>query len=233
MDNLENIGEPEKDTQTTSSEPEEVQKEEKLEDEKISKKEEQLNNLNKAIQEAEAHLRKKRAKPQPKQEEEEESIQIDDSDPSSRAWNKRISESLAPVQSEIEQAKSERRVFALRQFLQDKPTLAKNAEKISRLMDTYEKIKSSSELTSEGILTDIARAYYADNHQDILATEDSREIERAKAESIASDIGVSKGSTTYTPQREAFVPLSDEDKAILAKWNFPEEEFKALKKKYT
>lgn len=235
MEDLEKVvGEPEKETQTPPLEPpkeetqKEVQVEIKPEDEDILKKAEQLDNLNKAIQEAETQLREKRKKPKI---EEDELPKIDMEDPSSKAWDKHIKSEVAPIQLEMEQAKSERRVFALRQFLQDRPSLAANTNKIKKLMDTYEKIKSSSELTTEGILTDIGRAYYADNHQEIFATEDNREFERAKAESIASDIGVSKGATSYTPQREAVIPLSEEDKAILQKWNMTPAEWQTLKKK--
>jgi len=162
----------------------------------------------------------------------EELPKIDDDDPSSKAWTNRINDTVAPVRSEIEQAKSERRQFALKQFLTDRPTLATSPEKIRNLMDTYEKIKSSSELTSEGILLDIERAYYADNHREILATDESREVEKAKAEAAGSAIGISGTSTGYASQREADVPLTEEDKEILAKWHFPVEEYKALKKKY-
>lgn len=232
MDNLNDIfGEQE--TETPKPSLEETQEKEKPKDEEILKKQTQLDNLQKAIQEAEAQLRKKRQKPKPQQEEEEELPRIDDDDPSAKAWNKRINEKVAPMQSEIEQAKAERRQFALKSFLQNKPAIVTNADKMKQLMDTYEKIKVSSELTTEGILMDIERAYAADNYQEILATQDNREFEQAELNQAASDIGVSRGATGYASRRESSkIPLSDDDKAILAKWNMTPEQWVELKKKH-
>ena len=232
-DDLESIfGKPD----TTSEKPLEVSPEkpqsEKVEDKELEKKAQQLDNLNKAIQEAEAQLRKKRQKPV-KEDDEEELPKIDDNDPSSKAWNKRINDRVAPALSELEQAKSERRQFALRSFLQNRPSIAANSEKIKKMMDTYERIKTSSELTSEGILMDIERAYAADNYQEILATQDSEEIDEARAQSAASSIGVSRGaSTAYaTRQPKPKYNLSDDDKLQLAKWGMTPEEWVAQKEK--
>ena len=100
-------------------------------------------------------------------------------------------------------------------------------------MDTYERIKTSSELTSEGILMDIERAYAADNYQEILATQDSEEIDEARARSAAFSIGVSRGaSTAYaTRQPKPKYNLSDDDKLQLAKWGMTEAEWIAQKEK--
>jgi len=227
------FGAEEKETPKPSSDTTKVEGQvEKPEEKELEKKTQQLDNLNKAIQEAEAQLRKKRQKPV-KEDDEEELPKIDDNDPSSKAWNKRINDRVAPALSELEQAKSERRQFALRQFLQNRPSIAANSEKIKKMMDTYERIKTSSELTSEGILMDIERAYAADNYQEILATQDSEEIDEARAQSAASSIGVSRGaSTAYaTRQPKPKYNLSDDDKLQLAKWGMTEAEWIAQKEK--
>jgi len=234
-DDLESIfGKPEADTQKKPLEatPVEPQSEKTAEDKELEKKAQQLENLNKAIQEAESQLRKKRQKPA-KEDDEEELPKIDDNDPSSKAWNKRINDRVAPALSELEQAKSERRQFALREFMQGIPSLSTNPDKVKQLMDTYEKIKTCTELSTEGIIIDLRRAYAADHHQEILATQELDDIDEAKAQSAASSIGVSRGATTAyaTRQQKPKYNLSDDDKLQLAKWGMSAEEWVAMKEK--
>jgi hypothetical protein len=220
------FGAEEKETPKPSSDTTKVEGQvEKPEDKEVQKKAQQLENLNKAIQEAESQLRKKRQKPA-KEDDEEELPKIDDNDPSSKAWNKRINDRVAPALNELEQAKTERRTFALREFLQGVPRLAADSTAVKQLMDTYEKIKTTSELTAEGIITDLRRAYAADHHQEILATQELEDIDEAKAQSAASSIGVSRGATTAyaTRQPKPKKKLSEDDEEVLRKWGVTPEE---------
>ena len=194
--------------------PEEIKAEEAL------KKEEQLANLNKAIAEANQRLAdtRKAAKSAKEKPTEEELPKIDFTDPSSKAWDKHIRENVNPVQEELDNEKKEIRSFALQEFLSDKPLLAKNPDQLKKLMDTYEKIRTCSERTREGIILDLKRAYAAENAEELFSASQSERIDEARGNAIFSDIAVSRGSTSI-PKEKAKVPhLDKSDEAILAKW---------------
>jgi hypothetical protein len=214
--------------------PKEPTQEQKNKDEEALKKEEQLQNLNKAIEIANEELRtvRKNIKQVKTAPTEEELPKIDMDDPSSKAWDKHINDKVSPVQQELEQEKLEVRSFALRQFLADKPLLAKDSEKVKQLISTYEALSKGriSERTSEGVLTYLDKAYAAENHDELLASAGQKRVDKAKADSAFSDIAISKGSTGYPEQHEATTPLSESDKAILAKWGMGEEEYQKLVK---
>ncbi len=206
------------------------------EDQEIKAKEERKANLDKAIAEAQETLRGvrkdiKKVKTQPV-EEEEELPKINLEDPSAKAWDRRIRENSAPMQAEIEKAKEERRTFALRQFLTDKPALSKNPDKIKSLMGMYERIHSASELTTEGILLDLGRAYAADNSEELINRARSSRVEDVRNDEIFSDIAISRGATGYPSQKDDNPKISEDDKAQLAKWGMSPAEWVALKKKY-
>jgi hypothetical protein len=206
------------------------------EDPQVKAKEEQLANLNKAIAEEQERLRKvrkDRKAVKPVDPEEEELPQINFEDPSAKAWDKRIREATAPANQELERAKEERRLFALRQFLNDKPSLSKSPEKLKAMMETYDRLKTSTELTSEGILMDLEKAYAAEHSEELISAARNARIDGARQDAIMSDIGVSRGSSTYSNEKEVQpIRLNDEEKAILARWGMTPAEWQEAKKKY-
>ncbi len=206
------------------------------EDPAVKAKQEQLANLDKAIKEEQVRLqkvRKDRKSAKPVDPDEEELPQINLEDPSAKAWDKRIREAAAPANRELEQAKEERRLFALRQFLADKPALSKSPEKLRAMMETYDKLKTSSELTSEGITMDLEKAYAAEHADELVRAVRSGRLDNARNDALMSDIGVSRGSSTYSNDKEERpVQLNEEERQILAKWGMTPAEYQELKKKY-
>lgn len=208
------------------------------EDPQVKAKREQLVNLDKAIKEEQERLRKARtARKQSKtveEIEEDELPKINLEDPSAKAWDKRIREAAAPAQQELEKAKDERRLFALRQFLQDKPSLARNPEKLKAMMTTYDRLKTSSELTNEGITMDLEKAYAAEHSEELISAARNGRVEGARNDALFSDIGVSRGSSTYSDSRTEDKPIvmTDDERAVLAKWGITPAEWAAEKKKY-
>jgi chromosome segregation ATPase len=188
----------------------------------VKAKGEQLANLEKAIKEAQDNLRKtrKEAKDVKKVplDEEEELPTINKEDPSAKAWMKEIRNNSAPLQAELEQAKSERRTFALRQFLGEHPALAKDQEKLKSLMGTYEKLRTASELTTEGILTDLDRAYAAEHSEELISAARQSRIDNARNDEAFSDIAVSRGSTAYTTPKENKPRLTEDEQDIIKGW---------------
>lgn len=186
------------------------------------KKEEVKANLDKAIAEAQETLRQTRAeikRAKTAEEIEEDNLpEIDMSDPSAKAWDKRIRESNAPISSQLEKQKKEVRDFALRRFLTDKPSLAKNPEKLKELISTYDRIKVATEQTQEGVLMDLDRAYGATFHEELRSAARTARLNQATEDMIASDIAVDKGSTnepnTPPPKRR----LSAEEQKIVETW---------------
>ena len=229
MDDLEKlIAEDEKETPTPPSEPEKVQKveETKKEDEEVLKKQEQLANLIKAVSEANAELKsirdeKRKLKLTPEQLEEEDIPKIDMEDPSARAWNRHIEQKVSPVQKELEKEKEEIRSFALQEFMADKPSLAKSPDKVKELVAIYEKIRTASERTKEGVLLDLKKAYAAVFHEEFLQAARQGRVDKAKADSIFSDIAVSKGATAYQNKTtlKPSEPKTEEEQEIVNKWD--------------
>ncbi len=223
------LGETAEETAPTSEEgePQEAKNEE------MAKKEEQLKNLNAAITEAQSQLkgiRKERAAS--KEEGEEELPKIDFNDPSAKAWDKHVSERVNPMQVELDKEKEEIRTFALRKFISEHPSLSKNQEKLREVVSTYERIRTASERTQEGVLNDLDKAYAAVHHEELMSAARRVRVDEAEANSIASDIAVSRGATSYQVPREAAPKLSADDRAILAKWGMTPEEWGQAKKKY-
>lgn len=237
MDDLEKIlAEEEKETPQAPSE-EKPQPEEKP-DPEVLKKEEIKANLDKAIAEAQEEvkrIRKEKAmlKTSTPQEIEEDLPKIDMDDPSAKAWNKHIQQQVSPVKGELEQEKVEIRQFALKEFLADKPSLASKPEKVKEMMGMYERIKSSSERTREGVLLDLDRAYAAAFHTELLDAARGRRMDQAKADALFSDIAVSKGATSYTSKDDVSnEKLTEEDRRILARWGMSAQEWQDQRKKY-
>ena len=204
------------------------------EDQEKVKKAEQLSNLNKAISEAQGELKKvrKAKKEAGVAPEEEELPKINMEDPSAKAWDRHIRENVAPLNQELEKEKEEVRSFALREFLADKPNLAKDPEKLKAVISTYDRIKTASERTREGVLLDLDKAYAAEHYQEILGDARQKRMDAARNDAAFSDIGVSRGSTAYSNPSEVNPSLSEDDRAVLAKWGMTPADWITYKKKY-
>ncbi len=206
------------------------------EDPAVKAKTEQLANLDKAIKEEQDRLRKVRKDRKQAtvvDPEEEELPKINLEDPSAKAWDRRIQQAAAPANQELERAKEERRLFALRQFLADKPSLSKDPQKLKAMMETYDKLKTSTELTSEGILMDLDKAYAAEHADELIGAARSSRIDGARNDAVFSDIGVSRGSSSYSSNKEEKpVQLNEEERQILARWGMTPAEWQETKKKY-
>lgn len=236
MDDLEKLlsgvdAEPEKPS-AESPKKDEASKPAEPTEEELNKAE-QLDNLNRAIAEAQGQLtdlrnEKKKAKADP----EDDIPKINDDDPSSKAWNKRIGESVDPMKAEMEKEKREVRTFALRKFLEDKPRLAKSPEKLRELMGTYEQIRTATERNQEGVLLDLAKAYAATFHEELLTAARQARIEKAESDSMISDIAVSTSASSYQQSQDKDQPLSEEDRAWLSKWGMSPAEWQEAKRKY-
>ncbi len=204
------------------------------EDPEVVKKREQLANLNAAIATEQDRLKtirkaQKDAKAGVVVNPEDEIPKINDEDPSAKAWTNRIKEAVAPAQADLERAKEERRLFTLRTFLADKPHLAKNPEKIKAMMETYDRLKTSTELTNEGIMFDLEKAYAAEHADELISAARGTRVEDARNNAILSDIGVTRGSTAYSsnekPKPRAY---TEDEKAQLAKWGMTPAEHAAM-----
>lgn len=238
MEELDNIlkGDPE------AAKPEEAQKkalEEKSEEDKkleeeVLKKQEQKANLDIAIAKANEELKTLREAKKKAKTEEDEIPKIDFDDPSSKAWDRHIKESFTPVQAELDKEKEEIRNFALKEFLADKPNLAKNPEKLKEMIGVYERIKTASERTKEGVLNDLNRAFAAVYSDELITSARESRVKKAQGEALFADAGVSRGSTAYFKEREAdpSQDLSDDDRVVLAKWGMTPSEWGEAKKKY-
>lgn len=177
--------------------------------------------------------KKQQPKPAPVPEAEEEKV-IDETDPDAKAWIKKIQTTVSPVAEELEKEKAEIRSFSISKFLEDKPSLAKNPEKLKELMQFYERSHTASERTVEGVLVDLDRAYAAVYHKELLDAARQGRVDNARKDAIFSDIAVSRGSTGYSAPQETARVYTDDEKAILARWEqsaaFPKIEEKTSKK---
>lgn len=177
--------------------------------------------------------KKEKPKPAPAPEAEEEVV-IDESDPSAKAWIKKIQTSVSPVAEELEKEKAEIRSFAISKFLESKPSLARNPEKLKELMQVYERSHTASERTVEGVLMDLEKSYAYTHSSELLEAARQTRVEDARRNAIFSDIAVSRGSTGYAAPQEAQKVYSEEEKAILARWEqsaaFPKIEDKKTSK---
>lgn len=205
---------------------------EELKAEETKKAEEHLANIKKAIAEANEDLKKKRAAAKGDGKTAEDDLpKIDDEDPSTKAWDKRFGDRVDPLKRELDQEKEEIRTFALSKFLTDKPNLAKNPEALKKVMETYEKIRTSSERTQEGVLLDLGRAYAAEFHSDILKRAAEGRLEEAQGDAIFSDPAVSRGDNSFRREREDVPHLTKDDELILAKWGLTPSEWVEMDKK--
>lgn len=201
-------------------------------EEAVKKEEEKLANIKKATAEATEQLRKARADKKAaegKPVTEEELPEIDFNDPSAKAWDKHFNGKVNPLQDELAKEKEEIRTYALQEFLADKPNLAKDSDKLKKVIATYDRIKTASERTKEGVLIDLKKAYAAEYADEILEGRRNQEIDEARGEAIFSDIGVSRGATSIPQEKEKAPHLSTDDQAILAKWGLSPSEWVKMK----
>lgn len=209
--------------------------EQKKEEDEVAKKKEHLANIQKAIEEGNLELKKIRdAKKKGKtvEESEEEDIpEIDFTEKGAKAWGKHISSEVDPLRDELAKEKEEIRNYAIKEFLQDKPDLAKDPEKIKRVIATYEKIRTATERTVPGVMTDLSRAYYAEFADEVLERNQNERVDRARGEVIFSDIAVSRGASSFREEKKARPHLSRDDEAILARWGMTPEEWVKMKEK--
>lgn len=204
---------------------------EQIKAEDAKKAEDHLANINKAIAEANNILKQKRAAIKGDTTVEEKILpKIDLEDPNSAAWEKHFNGKVDPLKGEMEKEKEEVRTFALRRFLKDKPNLAKNPDGVKRVMETYEKIKTASERTEQGVLLDLDRAYAAEFHAEILEGGRQERMEEVAGDVIFSDPAISRGSTSIRTERDKAPRLSKDDEAILAKWGMTPEQWVKDKK---
>lgn len=205
------------------------------EEEKAKAAQEHLNNIQKAIEEGNKELRKIRdakKKGITTDELDEEDIpQIDFKDKSAKAWEKHISEKVNPLNEEMAKEKEEIRTFAIKEFLKDKPELAKDPEKLKRVIGTYEKIRVATERTVPGVLMDLKKAYSAEFADEILQNNENEVMERARAEVLFSAPAISNGSSSFRDEKEKTPHLSQDDAAVLAKWGMTPAQWVDMKKK--
>lgn len=195
---------------------------ESQEDKELREKAEKKANLDKAILEAQDELRRtreanKKEKQQPVAPT-EEIPQIDDNDPSAKAWNQRIKDNTAPITANIEKQKDEVRAFALRKFLADKPSLAKSPEKLKEFMANYDRIKVNTEQTQEGVLMDFEKAYGATFYEELTQAARTARIDAAKEDMLFSDAGVSHGANGEAAEQPAKRQYTAEEREILRGW---------------
>lgn len=161
--------------------------------------------------------KKDKPKPAPTPEAEEEVV-IDENDPAAKAWLKKIQSTISPVAEELEKEKAENRASAISKFLGTKPSLAKNPEKLKELIAVYERSHTASERTVDGIIADLEKSYAYTHSAELLDAARQVRVDDAKRNAIFSDIAISRGATDYSSPKEEKKNYSDEEKAILAKW---------------
>lgn len=208
-------------------------KEENKQDDEVSKKKRELENLERAKQEARAELKRIREEKRVIKGEEEEIPKIDFSDPSSKAWDKHIRENVNPLQQELEKEKDEIRTFAFQEFLQDKPALSADPEKIKELMSTYDRIKTASERTKEGVLMDLNRAFAAVYSEELISRARENRIDKVRSDMLFSNPAISRGASSMQAQKDS-VPadsLTPEERVAVIRMYGSLEEYNESAKK--
>lgn len=194
-------------------------------DPEVLKREEQLANINKAIEEGNEELSKirkdkKELKGTDDPDDTDDVPEFNEDDPNVRALDKRIDRKTGAIESDVERGKAEVRTFALREFLSSNPALARQPAKVREMMRVYEQIKTATERTAEGVILDLRRAAATVFYDQILPAANRQRINQAEADEEFSAPAVGTGATGYRVPRDASgtPKLSSEDKAILAKW---------------
>ena len=200
-------------------------------DDEEKRKNEQLENLNAAIAQANDELRTIRAQKREAKEETPD-LKVDLNDPNAQAWDKHIADKVSPVQAELDAEKREVRTFALQSFLADKPVLSQSPEKVKELVALYEKIRTATERTPEGVIVDLKRAYAALHADTLIAAAHNDRVDKVKAEAAQLEEAATHGGSSYQAPRKVRSKLSDDDKSQLAKWGITEEQWHQDQEKY-
>ena len=196
----------------------------------IAAKESKKANLDKAIAEAEETLRKKReASKEDDHKDDGEIPDIDMNDPGAKAWDKRIKDTVDPLTKGREAEKAEIRKFSIRDFLKDKPAVARDPEKVKELIEMYDRIKENTGLTKEGVLLDLNRAFAALYHEQLIDAAKTQKFERVKEMELFSSPGVDQGATGYVNEDVKMPAMSADDRKVLAQWGMTPEEWWAMK----
>ena len=177
--------------------------EDKKQDGELRKKQEQKSNLDKAIAEANAELKRKREILKKLNPEEEEVPNIDFNDPASKAWDKHIKDELNPVRQEQDKVKGEIFSYTFSKWLDDKPVLRDNPEEIKSFISDYEKVKTSTGLTREGVEIDLDRAFAVKYSTELINRARNIRKEKVKEDLLFSEPAISRGATSYQEESEA------------------------------
>ena len=143
---------------------------------------------------------------------------IDEADPDAQAWLKKIHQTVSPVQDELDKEKAEIRQFSLDEFLADKPSLAKNPDKLKEVLSVYDKIKTASERTTQGVLLDLRKAYAAVFQDELLEADRQNRVEGVRRDAAFSEAGISRGSTAYSSPKETRPKLTAEEERLAVRW---------------
>ena len=143
---------------------------------------------------------------------------IDEADPDAQAWLKKIHQTVSPVQDELDKEKAEIRQFSLDEFLADKPSLAKNPDKLKEVLSVYDKIKTASERTTQGVLLDLRKAYAAVFQDELLEADRQNRVEGVRRDTAFSEAGISRGSTAYSSPKETRPKLTAEEEKLAVRW---------------
>ena len=214
------IAEDEDKSKTASDESKEKSGEESSEqdrlDEETRKKEEHLANIQKAIDEANAELKRTRQQAKGKADDDEDIPQINDDDPSAKAWTKRINDNVSPVREVLEKEREEVFSLSLGEFLNDKPALAKDPEKVKRLTSLYERLHEGTGRNKDVVKEELNAAYAAMNHRELIDAARQRKVEDAKSEIEFSEPAIDSGATTYRTERSPSIDnLSVDDRQAI------------------
>jgi hypothetical protein len=209
--------------------------EEKKQDSELRKKQEQKSNLEKAIAEANAELKRKRdilKKLNPQEEEEVPSI--DFNDPASKAWDKHIKDELNPVRQEQDKVKGEIFNYTFSKWLEDKPVLRDNPEEIKSFISDYDKVKSSTGLTREGVETDLDRAFAVKYSTELINRARVNRKEKVKEDLLFSEPAISRGATSYQEESEDIPSdsLSKEEREAVVRMYGSLDAYNAMMKKF-
>jgi hypothetical protein len=215
----------------------EISLEQQKVNEELEVKRRQLEDLDKAKTEALAELsRIRKDKQKAKQDQEGDDIpKINMEDPSAKAWDKHIRDTVQPSISESEKEKAEILDTEVKKFLSDKPALAKDSAKLKEMMESYEAL-SSGKITGkvpDKVAEYLNKAYAATNHQQIFEQIKSKRIAKALDDEMFSDAGVSSGGSGYSEESEIQPKLSQEQREILAKWDMTPQEWIKMKKEHS
>jgi len=204
MEELDKIlnGEEEKETPKEPSEADKKAEEQKKQDEEVQKKQSQLDNLHKAITEANAELKRVRDEKKKSEPKEETPLVIDFNDPSSKVWDKHIKDTVNPVKEQQEQLKSEIFNYTLSKYLDDKPALRDNPEKLKDFIANYEKVRTNTGMTREGVEMDLDRALAVQYAPELISRARENRKEKIKGDMLFSEAAISRGATSIQNEKE-------------------------------